>query len=259
MKVAVAGKGGAGKTTIAGAIARVVAARGDLVIAIDGDGNPNLSTSLGVPAADVNSGRPVPHAIVESRSVDGKAHETLAAPLEEILGQFTSKAPDGISLMTMARPEAAGSGCLCTSHGTVRGFLGLVPDEYGWVVLDLEASPEHLTRGTPKHADWLLLVTEPTYKSLETTRRYHDLAVELGVPGVGVVANKVTSDDVELMTDFCADNGFELLATVPFDSDLRQAEILAVSPYEHAGGGPAIGAIERLVDSISEARVALAN
>lgn len=255
MKVAVAGKGGAGKTTIAGSIAREAAARGNSVIAIDGDGNPNLSTSLGVPATEVNSGRPVPHAIVESRKIDGVVSESLAAPLEEILGQFTSAAPDGVSLMTMARPEAAGTGCLCTSHGTVRGFLGLVPDEYGWVVLDLEASPEHLSRGTPRHADWILLVTEPTYKSLETTRRYHELATDLGVPEVGVVANKVTPDDEGVMTDFCRVNGFDLAAVIPFDDELRRAEILAVSPYEHAAGGPAMRSIGRLVDSISGSKV----
>ncbi len=80
--------------------------------------------------------------------------------------------------------------------------------------MDLEASPEAMTRGTVRHADHLLLVAEPYFKSMETARRYHELGSGLGIPRVSVIGNKLRDGDEEIIEEFCVDKGYELIASI---------------------------------------------
>ncbi|HHC09027.1 MAG TPA: hypothetical protein ENK55_09960 [Actinobacteria bacterium] len=110
MKLAVAGKGGSGKTTIAGTLARTFARAGRTVLAIDGDGNPNLGPTIGIPKERFDAGTPIPHDILEHREHDGEVTVELALPLDEVVDRYALEAADGIRLLTMARPERAGGG-----------------------------------------------------------------------------------------------------------------------------------------------------
>ncbi len=110
MKVAIAGKGGSGKTTISGTLARAMARTGARVLAVDADGNPNLGPTLGVPKEEFDAGIPIPHEILEHVQDDGESVVRLAMPLDEIVETYALVAPDGIRLLTMARPEKAGGG-----------------------------------------------------------------------------------------------------------------------------------------------------
>lgn len=139
---------------------------------------------------------------------------------------------------------------MCSNHATVRGVLKEIPADLGTVVVDLEASPEHLTRGTTRHLDQMLIVAEPYFKSLETARRYHLLAVDLGIPKVSIVANKVRQGDEEAVGDYCRQHGFELLATIPFDARLAEAERLGRAPVDHLQQGGALEAIEHLAHKL---------
>jgi CO dehydrogenase maturation factor len=96
---------------------------------------------------------------------------------------------------------------MCRANSTVRGVLTAIPSHDGEVIIDLEASPEHLTRGTIRHMDRLLLVGEPYFETLETVRRYHALAEDLGNPEVSVVGNKVRGEDGSAVADYCAEHG----------------------------------------------------
>lgn len=135
---------------------------------------------------------------------------------------------------------------MCGNHSTVRGLLKEIPSQNGTVVIDLEASPEHMTRATTRHVDRMLIVAEPYFKSLETARRYHALAVDLGIPEVDIVGNKVAPDDEDVVAAYCSERGFRLLASVPLDAGIQEAERAGVAPFDHRPQGPGVSAIRGL-------------
>lgn len=135
---------------------------------------------------------------------------------------------------------------MCRNHSTVRGLLQELPSEEGMVVIDLEASPEHMTRATTEFVDHMLLVAEPYFKSLETARRYHALALDLGIPAVSVVANKVRPEDRDIVGEYCRSHGFELLGTVPYEPAFGVAEREGTAPYDAASGSDGVRAIEEI-------------
>ena len=108
-KIAVAGKGGSGKTTVAGTLARLLARRGEQVWAIDADSTPNLGLTLGLPAGA--EAQPLPRTLLaEQTDAEGKRSVRLAEPPAEIASRYGSVAPDGVRLLTMARVDHAGAG-----------------------------------------------------------------------------------------------------------------------------------------------------
>ncbi|MDP8958875.1 MAG: hypothetical protein M3N51_06670 [Actinomycetota bacterium] len=143
---------------------------------------------------------------------------------------------------------------MCGSHSTVRGLLKDIPSEPGTVVIDLEASPEHMTRATTRHVDHMLLVAEPYFKSLETARRYHRLAVDLDIPMVSVIGNKVRPEEGDVVADYCADHSFRLLATVPYEPSFAEAERAGAAPIDWAPDSAGVESIRRLAERL-EARV----
>jgi CO dehydrogenase maturation factor len=119
------------------------------------------------------------------------------------------------------------------------------------VVVDMEASPEHLARSTAEAVDLMLVVAEPWFRSLETARRSVALAVDLGIPRVAVVANKLRdAGDREAVEAFCARHGIELFATVPYDDALGDAERTGAASVDHDADAPSVDAIDRLVDRV---------
>ncbi len=115
-------------------------------------------------------------------------------------------------------------------------------------ILDTEASIEHMTRGTVRSVEAVLLVTEPYYRSLETTGRMAPLARELGIPHVWAVANKVrTPADEAAIREFCGRHQIEVLAVVPFDANVTEADNAGVALLDHAPTAPAVEAVEQLV------------
>lgn len=251
MKIAFAGKGGSGKTTLSGTTARVIAENGHSVLAIDGDANPNLGTTLGLPRESFDDGvgltRDLLHTNGDPRGGDVA---TLARPLAEIIEEHAVAASDGIRLLTMGRAQQAASGCMCSNHAAMRVLVREVNEPGLVVVLDMEASPEHLTRASTEHAEHMLLVAEPYFKSLETARRYHQLAVELGVANVSIVANKVRPEDEEIVAEYCDSHGFDLLASVPFEPAFAEAERHAAAPFDVASHGRAVTAIREMVERL---------
>lgn len=110
-RIAVCGKGGSGKTTIAGTLARVLARRGHRVIAVDGDSNPNLAITLGIPPDEAERLPPLPRTLLEQRTDEtGVQRAVLVAPFEEIFRQYGIPAPDNVTLLLMGRVDHAGAG-----------------------------------------------------------------------------------------------------------------------------------------------------
>ncbi len=254
MRIAIAGKGGAGKTTIAATVARLVSRGGQTVVAIDGDSNPNLATALGIDPTSL-SNAVLPPALV-SRRQSGPA---LASGLDAVLDTHAVPGPDGVRAVLMGMPAHAGEGCLCSAHATVAALLADLGDRPRTVaIVDMEASPEHLSRGTTRYVDALLLVAEPYYRALETARRLAALASELPIPRVAVVANKLRNDaDGEAVEEFCRRHGLELVAKIPRSDAVVEADIARVPLVDYAtgpggsdGAGDVIAAIAALADDV---------
>jgi CO dehydrogenase maturation factor len=215
------------------------------VVAIDADSNPNLGVALGLGATPAAGVTPMPFALV-SRRFDGPA---LTATVAEVVEGYGLVGPDGVHVLLMGGPGHAEEGCLCSAHATVAALLadlGDTPDAVA--VIDLEASPEHLSRGTVKHADVLLLVTEPYYRSLEATRRQAELAADLPISRVAVVVNKVRSaDDAAAVREFCGRHGLEVVAEVPWGDEVLEADRVATPLIDVAPDGPVVAAVADLV------------
>jgi CO dehydrogenase maturation factor len=248
MKLAIAGKGGSGKTSISGTMARTLARSGRRVLAIDGDSNPNLALTLGVDPGLMDAVPTLPPDLIRR----GSEGPELTRPLEEVTASHSLAAPDGVSLLVMALPKHADTGCLCSMHATVRTLIEAAPAGADDVtILDTEASPEHLSRGTAKYADALLAVVEPYFKSLETGRRMVALARDLGLEDVRLVANKVRDDrELEAVREFAGAHDIELAGVVPFDEHMLRAERASCSPLDLDPDAPSVHAIGALAEKI---------
>ncbi|MDQ3634567.1 MAG: hypothetical protein M3405_08675 [Acidobacteriota bacterium] len=126
-------------------------------------------------------------------------------------------------------------------------------------VMDMEASLEHLSRGTVRHVDVLLIVTEPYYRSLETARRTLPLARGLGINHIYAVVNKYrTKEDEKAVTEFCKNNDLEIIAKIPFDENVTQADLEGKSLYDFNPESPVVKEVEKLAAELPE-RVPLNN
>ncbi len=122
-------------------------------------------------------------------------------------------------------------------------------------VTDMEAGLEHLKRGTLEHAEALLIIVEPYFKSMEAAGRIAELARGLGVPELYAVANKVRSDrDEAAIRDYCSARSLPVLAVVPFDADVADAERQGVAVLDSAPDAAAVGAVRSIADGLLAAR-----
>lgn len=228
MKIAITGKGGVGKSTIVGMLARALADDGWSVLAIDADPDANLASAIGVPPERLVGLEPI------SRMKDLARQRTGAAESDGglfILNPRVDDIPDGmavehegIKLLLMGTVDHAGTGCVCPEHTLVRTLLRhVLTRRKECVLIDMEAGVEHFGRGTVEAVDLLIVVVEPGSRSFQTARQIERLARELGIARIAVVANKVDSAADEAFVREQA-RDFELLASLPTDPDIRASD-----------------------------------
>lgn len=143
---------------------------------------------------------------------------------------------------------------MCRAHATVRGFVGELvsrPEDALDVVVDMEAGLEHLSRGTGKHVSRVVAAIEPYYRSMETARRVREMALELGIPEVVGVANKLRDEgDRTAIREFCAAHDIGLVAEIPYDPSLPHSERAGKTPLDHDPDSPGVRAIDRLAERL---------
>lgn len=246
MKLGVVGKGGTGKTTISTLVGLAYVARGKRVLAVDTDSNPNLALSLGLDETVADSAPLVPRSLIMGQGRGGMTPAQLVA-------DYGVSTPAGITLLHAMRVEQAGAGCTCGSHASVRSLLGAaIEDEADVALVDMEAGLEHLSRsgGTLAHADVLLMVMEPTRKSIMTAARTMALAEELGIPRIAGVGNKAgLPEDAEFFAGVCGEYGLRLAGVVPHDSGIVAADRVGTR-VDLPASGPVRDAIETVVDFV---------
>ncbi len=228
MKLALSGKGGVGKTTLAALLAAALARRGYATLAIDADPAPSLGAALGLPAAEAD--RIVPIAedadLVAAKTATGYGGVyNLSFPVEDVIRDRAVMTPAGAGLLVMGTVRSAGGGCTCPAAAVVRALLRrLVVGERQAVVLDLEAGLEHLGRGTAANVDLLLVLVDGSAASCQVAGRIRDLARELGIPRLALVGSRLAGDGaVASATDCAARLDLPLLAVFPDDPDVTRA------------------------------------
>ncbi len=256
MKLGIVGKGGIGKTTVAALLAETYAAQGKRVLAVDTDSNPNLAYSLGLDAEAADRVPLLPRSLVVGTGSG-------AVTPGDLLRDYGVTTPSDVTLLHAMRVTQAGAGCTCSSHATVRSLLGAAIEEEADVTLvDMEAGLEHLSRsgGTLAYVDILLVVMEPTRKSVLTAGRTLALAEELGIPRVYGVGNKAQlPEDAEFFETACAEYGVPLAKIVPYDADVVEADRqgTVLGPDQAAPVRAAVAELVAFLDSDEEQRRAL--
>jgi CO dehydrogenase maturation factor len=245
MRIAVCGKGGSGKSMIAGALARQLARRGHKVVAVDADPNPNLGVSLGVPRETVEEMRPILNALLDA----GHTHNDPTPLAEDLLARYGVDAPEGIRLVATGKIERPSDSCLCCgSHNTTRQFFGGLAADDRVVVADLEAGLNDLIWAKPGANDVVLAVSEGSEKSVEIARRAAVVARELGVTRIIGVANRSVSEDDLRRTAEQLD--VTEVFRVPEDPAVERADHLGVAPMDADPASPAMAAVSELAERV---------
>jgi CO dehydrogenase maturation factor len=248
MKVAVSGKGGVGKTLIAGGIARGFVERGLKTMAIDADSSPNLGLTLGLSVEETRKIVPISEnkELVESKTSTGYSGVyRLQFTVDDIVRDYSVPTPLGVNLIVMGTVQSMGAGCLCAPNAVIRALLRhLVVERDEAVVLDLEAGVEHIGRGTARQVDALLVIADSNLKSLEIAKHIHDMAKAAGMRQLYLVGNRVMNDEQkEVIQNFAEKNSLSILSFVPFDQKVIEADMLGYTPLKNKEIS-AVGAID---------------
>ncbi len=238
MKIALAGKGGVGKTTLTSLLSHHFAASGRHVLAIDGDPSPCLGQALGFTEQQLVDLQPIGEMrdlIAERTGSDPKKSAggffKLNPKVSDLPDRF-SVARGNIELLMLGAVEQGGSGCICPSSALLKQLVNhVIVQRDGVVLLDLYAGVEHLGRGTAESVDALLVVAEPTKRSMGTAHQVKSLANDLGINRIYLVGNKVQSeDDKKLFQEMGED--FELVGCMPHTAEVITADRSGKILYE---------------------------
>lgn len=238
MKVGVAGKGGVGKTLIAGGIAMGFVDRGLKTIAIDADSSPNLGLTLGLSAEETRKIVPISDnkQLVEAKTSTGHSGVyNLNFTVDDVVKQYSIPTPLGPNLIVMGTVRSMGAGCMCAPTAVIRALLRyLVVESNEAVILDLEAGVEHIGRGTARQVDALLIVADSNLKSLEIAKHIHELAASAGMKQLYLIGNRVMNDtQKQAIESFSKENGIELLATIPWDQKIIDSDMAGITPLKN--------------------------
>ena len=254
MKLALSGKGGVGKTTLAALLAQVYAGAGRAVLAVDADPSPCLAGALGFPAELRARLRPIAEmdALIEERTgakpgtVGG--FFTLNPRVDDIPDRF-SVVHRGVRLLEMGSVDTGGSGCICPESAMLKTlFTHLLFRKDDVLILDMYAGVEHLGRATVDFVDAMLVVVEPTRRSLGTAAQIKQLAADIGLTRLWLVGNKVRDED-EAAFLRAETPGLPVLGFLPADLQVQEADRLGLPVYDRV---PALRqAAERIAEGLA--------
>jgi CO dehydrogenase maturation factor len=242
--IAVSGKGGSGKTTIASLLVRALLERPESgpILCIDADPNSCLALALGVPP-----GTTVAEIREQARAKTPNAGGMDRVHLVEYGFQQAITEAGRLDLVTMGRPE--GPSCYCAVNNLLRRILDELSSKYRFVIIDNEAGMEHLSRRTTNHVDLLCIVSEPTAVGALTARRIFELARQLpiAVKEMGVLWNRTDGD----YPPAPGDPVLEVLACVPEDAQVQEASRRGDDIFTLPDQAPALQAVRAMLGRLA--------
>ena len=247
--IALSGKGGTGKTTVAALLTRALLRQGvSPLLAIDADPATNLHLALGLPSpatvGDLREGM---------RAEAGNGALGVAVSRQDYLDREIRMAleeGDQVDLIAMGRPE--GQGCYCAVNHLLRQILDEMGKSYATVIIDNEAGMEHISRRTTRDVDLLLVVTDPTVRGVRTAQSIAAMAseVDVHVRRTMLVINRLTGELPEELEAAVAATGLEVAARIPADDQIADLDARG-QPLLHVNGtSPAAAAVEKMADQI---------
>jgi len=248
--IAIAGKGGTGKTTLAALLIRELRHRGlGPILAVDADPNANLGEVLGVKV----------HTTIGSicEQATGSISAVPAGMTKEDYLEYHIQAAlteaKGFDLLSMGRPE--GPGCYCYVNNLVRKIVDTLITNYPLVIMDNEAGLEHLSRRTTRAADWLLILSDSSLRGLQAARRILELSRELklAISKYGLVVSRMRGQLSLQFYEQLEKLDLPLLATIPADEQITRYDAQGLPLMELPPASPAVAAVAKLLDKV-EAR-----
>lgn len=233
MKIAVSGKGGAGKSTIAANLIHCLAARGVSVFAVDADPDANLGFTLGLDPEKLAGLPPLIelHQEIMEKNQGGGLLVNLTPEVDDVLENYSLQ-EGPIKFLKMGALKQGGSACYCKENSFLNAVLtNVLLDRPEAVVLDMSAGIEHLTRGTARGVNLMLVVTEPTGAGVNTALAVERLARDLDIPEIAFIGNKIRSEEDR---NFLAASllGKRILGILPFsDAVLQRARSVQAAGF----------------------------
>ena len=225
--IALAGKGGCGKTTLAGMLVRyLVSSNKTPVLAVDADCNANLNEVLGLEVRDT-----LGNAREDMKKGDVPSGMTKDIFMEMKLEEAVAEA-QGFDLIVMGQPE--GAGCYCAANTLLTNFLERLQDNYPFIVMDNEAGMEHISRLTTKNVDVLLIVSDPSRRGLQAAVRINELAkcLNIGVAKSYVVINMAKEAPSQKAIEMIKEANLELIGTVPDDNLIYEYDFEGLPTFD---------------------------
>jgi len=255
MKIAVAGKGGVGKTFVSATLSRLLARDGYSVLAVDADPNLNLGYSLGVDYDVADEIVPLSdnEALVKEKT--GVSSEEAISNIfnmnprvNDIVDRFGVNAPDDVKLLVMGTVKGGGTGCMCGANAMLRVLLQHMLIQRGEIlVMDMVAGLEHLGRGTARRMDAMLVVIEPRMKSVDTVKRILKMAEEIEVETIYAVGNKVMRPkDEAFINEKMKELGVEVISIIPYDQSVADADMEGKPTLDYNPDSQAVNAVQEL-------------
>ena len=237
MKLAIAGKGGVGKTTLASLLASLYSAEGKRVIAFDANPDANLAVALGIPMEEAHRITPIAELkdLIEQRTGAKPGsfgtYFKLNPQVDDIPDRFSAQ-KDNVRLLVIGTVKKGGGGCMCPESALLKSLLAhLLLERFEVVIMDMDAGLEHLGRGTAQGVDAFIIVVEPGKRSFETAKAIGNLAKDLGISQCYVVGSK-TQNDAD--RQFIVDNlpGFEVIGFIDYNPRIMEADRHGVGIFE---------------------------
>ncbi|SFR06665.1 AAA family ATPase [Desulfoscipio geothermicus] len=242
--IAVAGKGGTGKTTLCSLIIRqLIKTDKKPVFAVDADANANLNEALGMEIegsiADLlvrinNNLEPLPAGMTKDQFVEYKVHQSLSEG-------------DYVDLLVMGGPE--GAGCYCYANNLLRGFVADLSQNYQYMVMDNEAGLEHLSRRTTQNIDILFITSDASARGIRSAGRVRELVenLKLDIKKMYLVVSRVNEGNLDALKPEIEKTGLELIGTLPLDEQVMEYDLLSKPLFDLPDDSPVVAAVNEIL------------